>query len=72
MLTGFFATETVTGEGSGVRGIFYGDDGMQLVRQLYGIGVSIVWSSLVTLLLLKVSLLFLSLRARNLLSLIQL
>jgi hypothetical protein len=35
VLTGFFATETVTGEGSGVRGIFYGDDGMQVLELVF-------------------------------------
>jgi len=53
ILTGLFATEAATGEGSGVRGAFYGDDGTQLLMQLYGIGVSVAWASVVSFLLLK-------------------
>jgi Amt family ammonium transporter len=52
ILTGVFATETITGAGSGVKGCLYGN-WRQLGLQVYGCLVAVVWSSLVSWLLLK-------------------
>ena len=52
ILTGVFATESVTGEGSGFKGCLYGG-WKQLGLQFYGCGVAIVWSCVVSWILLK-------------------
>jgi hypothetical protein len=52
ILTGVFATEKVTGEGSGFKGCLYGG-WTQLGLQIYGCLVAIVWSCVVSWILLK-------------------
>ena len=52
ILTGVFATESVTGEGSGIKGCLYGD-WQRLGLQVYGCVIVIVWSSVVSFVLLK-------------------
>ena len=51
-MTGLFATEDITGKGSGHKGAFYGKP-EQLYLQLYGIFFAIGWSCIGSLVLLK-------------------
>mmetsp|Transcript_39146 Transcript_39146/g.61005 ORF Transcript_39146/g.61005 Transcript_39146/m.61005 type:complete len:644 (-) Transcript_39146:297-2228(-) len=52
ILTGLFATEEITGDGSGIKGAFYGN-WEQLGLQLYGIVCTVAWSMFMTFALLK-------------------
>uniref|UniRef100_A0A7S0I0Y4 Ammonium transporter n=1 Tax=Hanusia phi TaxID=3032 RepID=A0A7S0I0Y4_9CRYP len=52
ILTGFFATEEITGRGSGKNGAFYGNP-KQIYLQLYGVVFSAVWSLVMSYVLLK-------------------
>ena len=50
VLTGVFAVSSVGGEAA--KGLIDGNAG-QIVTQLYGVGVTVLWSGIVTALLLK-------------------
>lgn len=52
VLTGIFATEAITGEGSGLKGCLYGGWN-QLGLQIYGVVITVVWSSFISWMLLK-------------------
>ena len=52
LLVGLFAESSI----GGVRGAFYGDGGSLIACQLLGVGITVCWSGVMSLLLIKVML----------------